>query len=176
VDGVMVGVNTVIRDDPSLLSNASARKQPVRIIVDSALRSPRDAKIFSTVSTSPIVIAATRSASSDKIRMFESIGAKVLLTKSKSGRVDLNDLMRSLGRMKIMHLLVEGGGELVASLSEAKLIDRFLFFIAPKIIGGVDAVTSVEGKGAKTIAEALALKNIKIKLFDKDLLIESEAG
>ena len=153
VDAVMVGVNTVIKDDPLLLSKTKAGKQPARIIVDGKLKTPRNARIFSRMSGSPVIIATTK----------------------KKGRVDLKDLLRTLGRMGMMHILVEGGGELVASLVEEALADRFLFFIAPKIIGGRAAPTSVEGKGLAELEKAPVLKNINVKRFADDILIEGEA-
>ena len=157
VDAIMVGINTVIKDDPLLLSSSSKEKQPIRVIVDSRFKTPRGARIFSRTDESPVIIATTKA-------------------KSKSGRVDLEDLLKKLGGMGIMHLLVEGGGELVASLVEKRLVDEFLFFIAPKIIGGRDAVTSVEGDGIKKMSQALVFNNMKIRRFKKDILIEASVG
>jgi len=154
VDAVMVGVNTVIKDDPVLLSRASKAKQPVRVIVGNIRKVPGDAKIFSTAGKSPVYIAYGK----------------------HGGKVDLKDLLKKLGRMGIMHVMVEGGGGLIGGLVEERLVDEFLFFIAPKIIGGRDALTSVEGKGIARLTEALSLKNLTIKKFKKDILIQAEAG
>ena len=159
-DAVMVGVNTVIKDDPSLLSKTSKHNQPVRIIVDSHGRTPKNAKIFSTAERSPVIIATVKG----------KRGCEV------SGRVDLRCLLKELAGMGIINILVEGGGELVGSLVEEKLVDRFLFFIAPKIIGGRSAVTSVEGCGIAKIKDAMELKGLKIKKFGKDLLIDAEVS
>ncbi len=154
VDAVMVGSNTVIRDDPLLLTGSPKGRQPVRVIIDSRGRVPKEARVFSRTDESPVIIA----------------------TAGKRGaRVDLKKLLKKLGEMGIIHVLVEGGGELVASLVEKRLADQFLFFVAPKIIGGKDAKTSVEGDGIRYLSESLMLKNLKVRKFKKDILIEAEA-
>ena len=165
VDAVMVGVNTVIKDDPALLSGISGTREPARVIVDSDLKTPRNSKILATTDISPVYIATTKNAAN---------GLNILTVKSDHGKVDLKDLLKKLGRMGIIHLLVEGGGELVASLIERKLVDEFLFFIAPKVIGGRDAVTPVEGNGIKRMDEALIFNKMKIRKFKRDILISAE--
>lgn len=155
VDAVMVGANTVIKDDPLLLSKAKVKKQPARIIVGGESRIPRTARIFSRTDESPVIIA----------------------TAEKSGkRVDLKYLLKILAKMGMINILVEGGGELAAGLVERNLADRFLFFIAPRIIGGRTAPTSVEGDGVLKLNRAPALKNISIKRFTDDILIEGEVS
>lgn len=155
VDAVMVGANTVAKDDPLLLSKIRGAKQPVRIVVAGSRKIPRSAKVFTRLDISPVIIARAR---------------------SKGKGVDLKVLLKKLAQENIMHILVEGGGELIASLVAKRLVDRFLFFIAPKIIGGHAAKTSVEGTGIKNIDEALCLKNVIFKRFKNDILIEAEAG
>jgi diaminohydroxyphosphoribosylaminopyrimidine deaminase/5-amino-6-(5-phosphoribosylamino)uracil reductase len=153
VDAVMVGANTAIKDDPLLLDRSYGSKQPVRIVVSGRKNIPSRSKLFRSREKSPVIIA-----------------------KAKKGRVDLSRLLKELASIGIQHILVEGGGELVASLVENKLVDRFLFFIAPKIVGGRNAVTSVEGSGVSKVKDAVQLRNIKIRRFDKDILIEAEAA
>lgn len=173
-DAVMVGVNTIIRDDPMLLSRVAGPKQPARVIIDSRLRTPLTAKVFSSTKVSPVIIATTRLASSRKAGAFVSKGATIIFTGLKGGRVDLKDLLKRLGSMNMIDLLVEGGGELVAALLEEKLVDRLLFFMAPKIIGGRNAVTSVEGRGIGRVKDALDLGIISVKRFSKDIMIEAK--
>lgn len=152
VDAVMVGANTANTDDPTLLSRTSKCKQPIRVVVGGKFGKTKNAKIFSTAARSPVLIAATK----------------------HGGRVDLKDLFKKLGLMGAIHVLVEGGGELVASLIKNRLVDELLFFIAPKIIGGRDALTPVEGEGIKRMNEAVRLGNLSVKRFKEDILIRTE--
>ena len=142
VDAVMVGAKTVLKDDPTLLSNSSKDKQPVRIIVAGKSRIPRNAKIFSTIDRSPVIVVKS---------LFEALNQK-----------------------NIMHILVEGGGELIASLFEKNLVDKLLIFIAPKIIGGISAKTAVEGRGVAYIKDSVNFKKMSVRRFKKDILIEAE--
>jgi diaminohydroxyphosphoribosylaminopyrimidine deaminase/5-amino-6-(5-phosphoribosylamino)uracil reductase len=171
VDAVMVGANTAVKDDPLLLSKSSGR-QPVRVIVSAGLKIPRDLRIFSTIKRSPVIIATTRK--SQKASILERKGVEVMAAGSKSGKVDMKNLLKALAKRGITHVLAEGGGELIASLLEGRLADRLLFFVAPKIAGGADAVTSVEGRGAGRMRDAIALKNVSVRRFKKDILIEAE--
>lgn len=178
VDGVMVGVGTVLRDDPLLLSKTSRMRQPARIIVDSALRTPPAAKVLSGISAKrPVFIATTRSVDPRRAaiaRRLEAKGARILYCASVRGRVALRPLLGALGELGMMHILAEGGGEIVASLLENGLADELVFFVAPKIVGGRQAVTSVEGSGVSTVADALALKNVTTARFGDDILIRAE--
>ncbi|MDP2913487.1 MAG: bifunctional diaminohydroxyphosphoribosylaminopyrimidine deaminase/5-amino-6-(5-phosphoribosylamino)uracil reductase RibD [Candidatus Omnitrophota bacterium] len=173
VDAVMVGVNTVLKDDPLLLSKAAVKRQPARIIVDSRLRTPLNAKLFSDIASSQVIIATAEDTGSGRSRTYTQRGAKVLNVKSRHGRIDLKSLFKALGRLEMSHILVEGGGELIWSLVKEGLVDRFLFFIAPIIIGGRTAVTAVEGDGFAKIRKAVRLNNVTIKRFGHDLLIEA---
>jgi len=173
-DAVMVGVNTVIRDDPLLTSRTGrgGDKQPLKVIVDSKLKIPETAKIFSRHSPAKVILATTKKAPKSKIDRLKKMGCDILILKQKNGRVDLRQMMNVLGKMGIVNVLVEGGGELTGSLADEKLVDKFLFFISPKIIGGRDAKGPVEGEGVKKVSQALILKNIRYKNFRDDLLIE----
>lgn len=153
-DAVMVGANTVRRDDPLLLSRLSRGKQPIRVIVSGRSGIPSGAKIFSSSHKAPVLVVKPLRARS---------GAKV----------DLKKLLIELAKRDITNILVEGGGELIASLVEKDLVDRFLVFVSPKIIGGRDAKTAVEGNGIKKIKDALNLKDMSVKKFKYDILIEA---
>lgn len=174
-DAVMVGVNTVMADNPLLTARIpGVKKQPVRIIVDSTLKTPISAKLFN-VKCSKIIIATT--VASSRIRKYEAKGAEVIVIKSKAGRVDLEALLKELAGRDITNVLVEGGGNLNAGLFAAGLVDRALFFIAPKVIGGRDARTSVEGLGVKLVKDCTGLKFTGIRIFPKgDILIEAEVA
>ena len=152
-DAVMVGANTVRRDDPLLLSRLSRGKQPIRVIVRGRSGLPSGAKVFSDSHKAPVIVVRPAGRSGKK--------------------VDLNKLLTALAKRGITNILVEGGGELIAGLVKENLVDRFLVFIAPKIIGGRDAKTAVEGSGIEKIKDALGLKNMSVKRFKEDILIEA---
>jgi diaminohydroxyphosphoribosylaminopyrimidine deaminase/5-amino-6-(5-phosphoribosylamino)uracil reductase len=176
VDAVMVGSGTVLKDDPMLLCKIPGAKQPIRVIVDSSLKMPLTSKLFSTACTHSVVIATTKKASFKKAEIFARNGISLLFCKMKNNRVGLKDLLKKLSWLGIADILVEGGGELAAGLIEERLVDQFIFFIAPKIIGGRDAKTSVEGIGVDKVADAVKLKNISIRMFADDIMIEAEAA
>lgn len=169
VGAILVGINTVIKDDPLLSARLSSKRlykhQPIKIVLDSRLRISLNAKIFSRHSPAPVIIAATKFASLSKIKKLEKKGAQVLIVKAKDKKVDLNALMPKLAKMGIVKLLIEGGGEVFDSAIESRIVDEFLVFIAPKIIANVDKVS-----------QALQLNNLRVKKIGKDLLIEGETG
>ena len=173
VDAVMAGINTVLRDDPRFTARIVS-KPLTRIILDSSLRTPPGARIFLDCKTSPLIIAAGRSAPNRKRRALEKKGAEVVIVKSKNGRIDIKGLLKILAKRSIAHILVEGGGEVAGSVLEESLADRVLFFIAPRIIGGRRAVPSVGGTGAAAMSEAIDVRAIKLRRFKRDILIEGE--
>jgi diaminohydroxyphosphoribosylaminopyrimidine deaminase/5-amino-6-(5-phosphoribosylamino)uracil reductase len=173
-DAVMVGVNTVAADDPMLLARRSGTRQPARVIVDSMLRTPVGSRIFSTAGVSPVIVAAAKRAGRAGAAKYIRKGASVIFAKESGGRVDLRDLLKRLAGMGYINILAEGGGELAAGLIERDLVDRVLIFIAPKIIGGKGAITSVEGAGSRRIADAVDLHGLKVRRFSRDILLESD--
>lgn len=173
-DAVMVGVNTVIKDDPRLVSKLSSGRQPRRIVVDTNLKTPLNSRLFSGLSRSDLIIATSYKINSPRADKYRSKGASLLFVRRRNRRVDLRDLLRRLAAMGMLDIIVEGGSQLGAGLIEERLCDRLLFFIAPKIIGGKEAVSSIGGRGIKYMKEAVKLCNMKIKRFSKDILIETE--
>lgn len=152
-DAVMVGANTVLKDDPELLSRVSVCRQPLRVIVDGSRRIPVSAKIFSN-DQYPVILASS------------ICGA--------SKRTDLVALMKALAKRGIINIIVEGGGELIAGLIERGMVDKLLIFIAPKVIGGRGAITAVEGTGCARIKDAVNFNIVSVRYFKKDILIEAE--
>ncbi|MFA6349546.1 MAG: bifunctional diaminohydroxyphosphoribosylaminopyrimidine deaminase/5-amino-6-(5-phosphoribosylamino)uracil reductase RibD [Candidatus Omnitrophota bacterium] len=170
-DAIMVGVNTVLRDDPRL--NAwSSKKQPVKIIIDSRLSTPPDANIFSNNSEVIIVTLASKSGQETQNRKALSQKARILEVKDKNGQVNLKNMMKQLARMEIVTILVEGGGMLVGSLFDEELVDKVIFYISPKIIGGKDATSSVMGKGVARIDRAVKLRHVSVRRIAEDILVE----
>ncbi|HPM42477.1 MAG TPA: bifunctional diaminohydroxyphosphoribosylaminopyrimidine deaminase/5-amino-6-(5-phosphoribosylamino)uracil reductase RibD [Candidatus Omnitrophota bacterium] len=173
VDAVMVGANTVLKDDPSLLSKVSKKRQPARVVLDSSeIRIPAKAKIFENIKLSPLYIATSGEAGLARFADYERLGAKILYLGGSGSRVDLKRLLAALGELGMTHILVEGGGDLAAGLLESKLVDEILFFIAPKIIGGRDALTAVGGAGVARVRDAVGLKRMGCVPIGKDLLIK----
>lgn len=170
-DAVMVGVNTVLRDNPKLDAWFSS-KQPMKIIVDSQLSTPRDANVFATKNKVIVVTLSSRPGQETENRKMLSEKASILEVKEKEGQVNLKDMMKKLARLEITSILVEGGGTLIGSLFDEALVDKVLFFISPKIIGGKEAISSVMGKGVGRIEEAIKLKDVRWKRCGEDFLIE----
>lgn len=170
-DAVLVGVNTIIKDDPLLNARIkNLKKQPLRIVLDSRLITPKGSKVIKD--RSPQTIIATTDKAFNKNRdKFKREGVDVVSFKEKKGAVCLKSLLRYLAHRGVSHLLVEGGGTAIANFLKDKLVDEIFIFIAPKIIGGRDAITSVEGEGVKSLKDALKLRDVKIKRFGEDILI-----
>jgi diaminohydroxyphosphoribosylaminopyrimidine deaminase/5-amino-6-(5-phosphoribosylamino)uracil reductase len=175
LSGIMVGIGTVLKDDPSLTCRRGEfSRQPIRIIVDSSLKIPLDAKVLTDERPEETIIATTEKLDNQKAENIKSLGAKILYVPSKDGRVDLIKLMELLGKEQIDSILLEGGGELNYSALKAGIVDKVMTFIAPKILGGKDAPTPVEGEGAMDMSQQIELENIKIQMFGDDVMIEGE--
>ncbi|SET63391.1 diaminohydroxyphosphoribosylaminopyrimidine deaminase [Natronincola peptidivorans] len=174
VAGIMVGITTVEKDDPLLNTRISNKKvsQPTRIIVDSKLRISLEAKVVKSAKDQKTIIATTDKASKEKTTQLIELGAQVLTVEEKNGQVDLEKLMVQLGKRKIDSVLLEGGGTLNFSALEARVVDKIMYFIAPKIIGGRDAITPVEGDGKALVKDAFMIEDISLKRFQKDILVE----
>jgi diaminohydroxyphosphoribosylaminopyrimidine deaminase/5-amino-6-(5-phosphoribosylamino)uracil reductase len=170
---ILVGINTVLADDPILnvrLPN-KATKNPLRIVLDSALKIPLEAKILDT-SIAPTWIATTQKASPIKRKQLEDKNVRVLICPEKEGKIDLAFLITQLGNENIDSVLVEGGGTVNFSFAKEKLVDKVYVFLAPKLLGGKSAKTGMEGEGFEQLKEALELKDLQFKKFKNDLLIE----
>ena len=174
VDGILVGIGTIMADDPELTTRLNGRrgKDPVRIVVDSKLRIMLRAKVLNPESKAGTIIATTELAHKEKIKKLEELGARVLIVGSKENRVDLRELMYELGKLEITSLLIEGGAEINASSLGSGIVDKVLFFYAPKIIGGADALGMVGGEGVEKLRDAINLKNIRVRRLGDDILVE----
>jgi diaminohydroxyphosphoribosylaminopyrimidine deaminase/5-amino-6-(5-phosphoribosylamino)uracil reductase len=173
-DAIMVGVGTVLADDPSLNVRLRNRrgKDPVRVIVDTHLRVSPQAKVLrSNSSDSMTLIALGSRVPARRVRMFEREGITTLVCPEKGGRVDLASLMERLGGMSITSVLVEGGATLMGSIIRQRLVDKFYIFKAPKILGGSDGFPMASGPGPKRIDQCLKLKDLKVRRFGADILL-----
>ncbi len=170
-DGIMVGINTVIEDNPMLTARVDGGKNPIRIVVDSSLKIDINANVVQDKSAKTIV-ATTDKADKDKILKLQAQDVDVIVVdKDENDKVDIEKLLDILGQQNICSILVEGGATLSGSFVAKKLVDKVYFFIAPKIIGGKEAKTPVAGTGILNLQEALTLKDIKIEKLEEDILI-----
>lgn len=170
-DAIMVGVNTILRDNPRL-DALDSKTQPIKIVVDSQLSTPYDANIFKGNSKVIIATLPTAKGQETENRYILSKKARILDIGEKNGQVNLRGLLKKLAFLEVTSVLVEGGGNLIGSLFDEALVDKVLFFIAPKIIGGRDAISSVMGRGISRIDESIRLKNAQLSHMGEDFLIE----
>lgn len=174
-DAIMVGVNTVLKDDPQLTARTLlGTREPLRVIVDSRGQTPPGAKALQTPGRA--LIAATSDIELTRLGEYGDAGVEVLRTSAHRGRVDLEELLKVLGRREITSVLVEGGGMLLGSLFDLRLIDKVMAFISPIIIGGKDAVSPVGGRGVDAVSMGLRLKRVQLERFIDDIMIVGYAG
>jgi len=173
VDAVMVGIGTVLADDPSLTARLPKGKgsDPLRIIVDTHLRTPLSAKVMTHHSTAGTLIVTCEGARLDDEEGFRANGVSTLVCPTRTGKIDLGALMSKLGERSITSLLVEGGASITGSMLREMLIDKFYIFKAPKLLGGDDGIPMCAGFGAKRMDECVILKEIKIRRFGDDILV-----
>ncbi|HIA65939.1 TPA: bifunctional diaminohydroxyphosphoribosylaminopyrimidine deaminase/5-amino-6-(5-phosphoribosylamino)uracil reductase RibD [Candidatus Poribacteria bacterium] len=174
VDAILVGIGTVFRDNPSLTTRLLNRdsQDPIRIIVDSCCRTPIKAKIFNPESRAKVIIATTEFAPRTKMEELESAGADVLIVDSNDKRVCLTSLMNRLIELGITSILIEGGSEIHASALDAGIVDKVMFFVAPKLIGGQSAPGVIGGNGITNLSEAIDIHNWEFTKIGEDFLIE----
>ena len=170
-DGILVGINTALADNPSLTTRLKEYqgRNPVRIVVDSRARLPLTAKLV-TDGAARTIVAVTEQAPAERVEALRSAGVEIIVAGS-SNHVDMHSLMEQLGAMKISSVLVEGGGSVNFSLLQAGLVDRVYAFIAPKLVGGRDALTPVEGEGFQELDRAVELENIQLRQLGSDVLL-----
>lgn len=168
---IMVGVGTVIADNPLLTCRLENGRNPVRIVCDTNLRTPVDSEIVKTAKDIPTIIA-TCSDNTEKISVYENSGCRIMQVKKSDGHIDLNDLMDKLGEKKIDSILLEGGGELNYSALNAGIVNKIQAYVAPKIFGGYDAKTPVSGMGVDCPDNAYHIERTAIKRIGDDFLIE----
>ena len=171
---IMVGVGTVLADDPMLtcrLGKTENGVNPVRIICDTVLRTPLESQIVRTAKEVPTIIASCNRQEAMHMPYVEA-GCQILVTPEKDGQVDLWDLMRQLGQLGIDSVILEGGGTLNWSALQAGIVQKVQAYVAPKLFGGTEAKTPVEGQGFQTPADAVELTRTKITALGLDWLIE----
>jgi diaminohydroxyphosphoribosylaminopyrimidine deaminase / 5-amino-6-(5-phosphoribosylamino)uracil reductase len=173
-DAIMVGANTVINDNPRLTCRYAgkggvARKQPLRVIVDSKGRISPEAQIFTELGNNLLALGTL--VSPEKKTEFSKVGAEILELPSEGGSLDLKYLLKKLAEKQITSVLVEGGGILLGSLFDHHLVDKVIAFITPIIIGGEDAKTAVAGIGVDRVADAIKLERVNVEKFGDDVMV-----
>lgn len=171
VDAVMVGVDTVLADNPELTVRHVRGKNPLRIIVDSRLRTPESVNVLSNKLASKTIIATTESNPQIHLR-YTKTGATVLVCNEYDGRVRLDDMLRKLSQMGIQSIMLEGGSRLAGEMLQHNLIDEMVFFIAPKIIGN-NGFAPFTLQGMFSMAEAIRLQYTEIRKSGVDIMVKA---
>ena len=175
--GILAGIGTVLEDDPMLNCRIDGAHQPLRIILDSHLRIPMGSRLVRSAKEYPLLIVCNesnrdREEGTSRIQKLEEAGAKVWTLPEKNGHPDLNVLMQRLGEEKIDSVLIEGGGTVNEAALKAHIVHHVYAYIAPKIFGGEDAKTPVEGSGIRLPQECANLRLAKITVLLNDMLLE----
>lgn len=173
-DAILVGINTVLTDDPRLTTRLPRGKgrDPHRVVVDSTLKIPLTARLLVEKSNAKTIIATTRRAHPIKIRALEHAGATVCIIKDQAGRVSLPELMTELGRMGITSVLIEGGSELNTAAFRSGIVDKLIWFVAPKMIGRKDAVPVLGGPVGENPDQAVLVHDLSITPVGEDFMLE----
>ncbi len=176
VNAILIGKNTLLKDNPSLTTRLPNKKgkDPIRIILASDLNVPLNSKVITQKSDAPtIFIGVKEKASRETQKKLENTGAKVYLVNGKNGKVDIKSMLKLLGELNIQDLLVEGGAMVHGSFWDEGVIDEAFFFIAPIIIGGEKAPSAIVGEGIEFIKEAHKLTIKELKRIKPDILIHT---
>jgi len=173
VDAVMVGVGTVLADDPQLTTRIKhgRGRDPLRIVVDTHLRTPTEAKVVNHGSSSNTLIVVGEGVSEASLKKFHEKGVVLLVCPTRDDRIDLSALMDILAEKSVTSILLEGGATLIGAMLREKLVDKYVIFEAPKILGGDDGIPMVAGEGPDRMDGSLGLKHVKVKRFGEDILI-----
>lgn len=170
-DSVMVGIGTVLKDNPRLTCRINGGHNPKRIIIDSKLRIPLDSNVLKRAN-GMVFIGCGKDHDKRKKQELETLGAQVLVCPQKDGEVDLRKFLLEIAKQGVNSILMEGGSALDGAMVDGKLVDKVYFFIAPKIIGGKDAKPPIGGIGAELMKDVLTMKNVKVTNIGVDWLFE----
>ena len=174
VDGILVGIGTVRADNPRLTARLGTKRgaDPVRIVLDTHLSISPDAAILTLDSDADTILVAGKKAAKAKRKQFQKEGVRIIEQPLKNGRIDLRSLMVRLGSEGITSLLVEGGSTVLASALGSGIVDKALFFYAPKILGGDDGMPICRGSGPALMKDSIQLGHIRVQRFAEDVMIE----
>ena len=173
VDAVLVGINTIMKDNPELTVREieGQIKNPKKIVLDPQARLPLTSKVLKIEPQNTLVVVSDQAPRS-RSEKIKSKGAQVIQLKVKNGFLPMDRLLKDLGRRGITSILIEGGGTTNASALSAGIVDKINFFISPKIIGGQKSPTPVEGEGIDSLAKAIKLRDLSAVKIGEDFLLE----
>lgn len=180
VDAILVGAGTVVRDDPELTARAGpslsrpARRQPLRVVVDSRLRIPIRARVCRNTGTIRTLLATTSRSSGSRRRVFERMGVEVVVLPAAGEGVSMKALFALLGKRGVTSVLLEGGSTLNASALRGRFVNRVRLYVAPVLLGGQDAKGVIGGASPSRLTGAVPLREVRVDRLGADLLIEAE--
>jgi diaminohydroxyphosphoribosylaminopyrimidine deaminase/5-amino-6-(5-phosphoribosylamino)uracil reductase len=172
-DAILVGAGTVLADNPSLLPKPALGRQPYRVILDAKGRVRPEARILRDVASQQTIMATTSQCPERYRQKWRKHGAQVWLLPSKRGQVSIPALMNKIGQTGLLHVLCEGGAEVAASLIRAGMVDDFIFFVAPCLLGGKNTPSAIGGKGWK-LGKAPRLCFTEWRQIGKDILVRAK--
>lgn len=173
--GILVGIGTVLQDDPMLTCRIPEGRNPVRIVCDSHLQIPLDCRLCSSTDQAPVIIACIDDPE-QKLKALEAKGVQVLFTAEQNGRIDIPDLLQKLGEREIDGILVEGGGTINAAFVAARQVHHVYAYVGAQIFGGVNPFTPVSGPGIEVPSDSLKLCHPQVQTFGDDILIEYDCS
>jgi diaminohydroxyphosphoribosylaminopyrimidine deaminase/5-amino-6-(5-phosphoribosylamino)uracil reductase len=171
VDAILVGIGTALADDPQLTVRPPGLRTPVRVVLDGTARLPLTSQLVQTARQTPTLVAVAPSAPADRVAPLQAHGCEVLTCAGASPAERLQALLSELGRRRLTNVLVEGGSQVLASCLEQRAIDEVHVFIAPRLLGGADAISPIAGVGFAAPADALALERVTSSTLDGDLYL-----
>ena len=181
LEAIMVGVDTVIIDNPELTCRLENGRNPIRIIVDSTLKILLNSKVLKNQDEAKTIVATKKEAIEEKVKKLEALGVTVLKISDdkeyennniRNKKVNLNNLMKELGKLNIDGVLLEGGATLNYSALQEGIVDKIQVYIAPKIIGGLNSKGPVGGTGIEFLKDAFKINDLTSKFIGEDILIE----
>ena len=168
---ILAGIGTVLADDPRLTCRLEGKRSPIRIIADSTLRIPENAKVLDEQDKAPTIIAVGDGCDKRKKERLCERGIRIIEVPGEDGRVDFEALFKKMGSLGIDSILAEGGGTVAGTLVAKGLADRVTAYIAPMLIGGKDAKTPVEGEGIERLETAMRLRDVECEMIDGDIML-----
>lgn len=173
VDAVLVGIGTVRQDDPLLTCRTRPLRTATRVVLDEGAETPISSQLVRTARKIPVLIGVTAQAPEERLQALAEAGAEVLsLPEGDAGGVDLAALMGELGSREMTNVLIEGGAAVLGSAFDAGLVDEVAVFVAPRVIGGLGAISAVAGRGVERVAHGRRLQEVTVTRIEDDVLIQ----